>query len=188
MESEAIEKNSLLHTQEVTGSSPVAPTTSQGLTGEDRRSQSDRPPEYPQKDPLFGRYLAGDAQPSKLRVAGSSPAAPTITPEELAQYPGVDFGAPPPEPQLGGFSGQQLASENREARRHSMLFLLSEEFLLDVLAGRCRVSNLPEGYKLLSVSYDYERGCFAVRVQHHSFALVPTFQTFPVFEAEVSRG
>lgn len=51
----------LLHTQEVTGSSPVAPTTPQQLTDTDRRVTPVRPPVFLPNRLVSGIRLAYDA-------------------------------------------------------------------------------------------------------------------------------
>lgn len=59
MESTVKTEKRLLHTQEVRGSSPCAPTTTQQLTDTDSRETPDRAPVNSENHLLSGRYLAG---------------------------------------------------------------------------------------------------------------------------------
>lgn len=67
-----------------------------------------------------------------------------------------------------------------EERRFKLVSIAVER-LLDLLTGRARIVNIPEGSRLACVHFDPCRDLWIIRVAHPSFEPVAPGQMIPVF-------
>jgi len=93
-----------------------------------------------------------------------------LTPLEIVARWGPSMTAPKPIEEPLPLTPLELAI--RERRKIRLKF--TGELLLDVLAGRVRVTNVPRDAALYGVWYEWESNCWQVKIAHPDFA--PTLE------------
>ena len=69
--------------------------------------------------------------------------------------------------------------------RRLKICYLREDDLLDCLAGKQRIVNLPDGAVFERVNYDFERQSFCILISHASFEMIYPGLIPPSFAAEL---
>lgn len=70
----------------------------------------------------------------------------------------------------------------KQERRYQML-VVARDHMLDLIRGKSRLINLPEGAEMVAVHFDPERDGFMALIAHESYQRVPMGSMVPTMMA-----